>query len=169
IYLNHASMDVAVFGNFDVNGATFNADFQHGGWWYEYWSGDSLNVSNTSMSFTFSPGEYRLYTTVRLPKPDLSFVLGIGENGFDRNESLQIWPNPAADGVQIVYELPESGMTQIALHDLTGRILREAPVGFQSQGRHQWAFDLSDLPSGNYILRVQHASGTFSKPLVVRK
>jgi hypothetical protein len=168
LYLNHASMDVAVFGNFDVNTITFNADFQHGGWWYEYWSGDSLNVTNTAMSYTLGAGEYRLYTTVRLPKPNLDFVLDVAD-GFDRAMGLQIWPNPAEDQVQFAYDLPESGTTVVGLYDLSGREVRQIPAGFQNLGPHQMGFDLSDLPSGNYILRVQHASGTLSRPLVVRK
>jgi hypothetical protein len=94
-------MDVAVFGNFDVNTITFNADFQHGGWWYEYWSGDSMNVTNTAMQYTLGAGEYRLYTTTRLPKPNLDFVLETEEDLFAGTDPLQIWPNPAANTVKI--------------------------------------------------------------------
>ncbi|MEY3443650.1 MAG: hypothetical protein RLZZ519_1931, partial [Bacteroidota bacterium] len=169
IYLNHASMDVAVFGNFDVNTITFNADFQHGGWWYEYWSGDSMNVTNTAMQYTLGAGEYRLYTTTRLPKPNLDFVLETEDALFAGNDPLQIWPNPAANQVKIGYELPVSGSTSIGIYDLTGRLVNAIPAGFQTQGRHESAFDLTDLPSGNYIVRVQHETGTFSKPLVVRR
>ncbi len=169
IYLNHASMDVAVFGNFDVNTITFNADFQHGGWWYEYWSGDSMNVTNTAMQYTLGAGEYRLYTTTRLPKPNLDFVLETEEDLFAGTDPLQIWPNPAANTVKIGYELPGSGNVSIGIYDLTGRSILAIPAGFQTQGRHESAFDLTDFPSGNYIVRVQHEAGTFSKPLVVRR
>lgn len=168
-YLNDASMDVAVFGNFDVNPQTFNANFQHGGWWYEYWSGDSMNVSNTAMQFTFTTGEYRLYTTIRLPKPDTSFVLEVPEHRFGTQGDLQLWPNPAADQVQIAYDLPVSGTTSVGLYDLHGRLLRSIPHGWQVQGAHRLDFDLHDLPSGNYLIRVQHTDGTLSKPLVVQR
>ena len=167
-YLNDASMDVAVFGNFEVNTITFNADFQHGGWWYEYWSGDSLNVSNTAMQFTFTPGEYRLYTTMRLPRPDTSFVLDAEESPFATTAQLQLYPNPAAELVEVAYTLPVSGTTTVGLYDLQGRRLRDIPTGWQSQGEHRLHFDLNQLPSGHYLVRVQHAGGTLSKPLVVQ-
>lgn len=168
LYLNDASMDVAVFGNFEVNTITFNADFQHGGWWYEYWSGDSLNVSNTAMQFTFTPGEYRLYTTVRLPRPDTSFVLDAPERPFSTTAQLQLWPNPTADQVEVAYTLPVSGTTVVGLYDLQGRRLRDIPTGWQSAGDHRLQFDLTQVPSGHYLVRVQHAGGTLTQPLVVQ-
>ncbi len=164
-YLNHPSMDVAVFGNFNVTTTTFNADFQHGGWWYELWSGDSLDVTNTAMSYTLGAGEYRLYTTVRLPKPDLSFVLE-AEEALAIQNGLHVWPNPTSERIQFTYDLPESGTATVGLYDLSGRQVRAIPTGFQVMGLHQMAFDMSDLPAGNYILRVQHANGTLSRPVV---
>ena len=161
-------MDVLAMGNFDVTGSTFNADFQHNGWWYELWSGDSINVTNTAMSYTLGAGEYRLYTTTRLPKPNLDFVLDVAD-GMDHVVGLQIWPNPASDHVQFAYNLSEAGTTVVGLFDLSGRQMRNIPTGFQSTGAHEMAFDLNDLPSGSYILRVQHAAGTFTKPLVIRR
>jgi glycosidase len=165
LWLNHASMDVLVLGNFDVSTITFNADFQHTGRWYELWSGDSLDVTNTAMQYTLGAGEYRFYTTTRLPKPNLDFVLE-AEDALAIQNGLHVWPNPTSERIQFTYDLPESGTATVGLYDLSGRQVRTIPAGFQDMGLHQMAFDMSDLPAGNYILRVQHGSGTLSRPVL---
>lgn len=167
-YLDHSSMDVAVFGNFEVTSITFTADFQHTGWWYEYWTGDSIDVTNTAMQFTFAPGEYRLYTTVRLPKPDLTFVLG-NDAGWNQGNALRLWPNPASDALYVDYELSEPGETRVGIYDLMGRSILSLPANFQTQGTHRELLDVGGLPSGSYVVRVQHAAGVWTQPLVVRK
>jgi hypothetical protein len=167
IHLDGGNMDVAVYGNFGVGNETFNAGFTHTGWWYEYWTGDSLNVSNTSMSFTFSPGEYRLYTDVRLPLPDLNVVIGIDDRDPMADFDLQTWPNPAADVMGVRYNLPLSGSTEVALFDLTGRKVRQLLDGFQASGAHEFEISTAGLPAGNYLLRVRTEEGVKARPVVL--
>ncbi|HHB51935.1 MAG TPA: hypothetical protein ENK75_02650, partial [Saprospiraceae bacterium] len=42
VHLNSDDLNITVLGNFNVNNAAINPAFQHTGWWYEYFSGDSL-------------------------------------------------------------------------------------------------------------------------------
>ena len=37
-----------------------------GGRWYEYFSGDSVDITNTREKMAFLPGEYRIYTTKKI-------------------------------------------------------------------------------------------------------
>ncbi len=66
IRLYHATMDASVLGNFDMTQQTVTVPFSSTGWWYEYMTGDSINVTGASMPITLAPGEYRIYT---LPHP----------------------------------------------------------------------------------------------------
>ena len=52
------SMDAVVFSHFGVDNANAFAGFPSTGWWYEFFSGDSINVSNVNMSLEFGPGDY---------------------------------------------------------------------------------------------------------------
>ena len=47
---------------------TNNWLFNIQGWWYEYFSGDSINVTG-NYNFTLEPGEYRVYTDQKLNIP----------------------------------------------------------------------------------------------------
>ncbi|MCK4746195.1 MAG: Por secretion system protein, partial [Bacteroidales bacterium] len=44
IEINHSDMDVRIIGNFDVVEQPGSPSFSHTGWWYDYFSGDSINV-----------------------------------------------------------------------------------------------------------------------------
>ncbi len=58
--------DVEVVGNFDIVNQTATVTFPSTGTWYDNITGNSLNVSSTSMSLTLAPGEYHLYSNVKL-------------------------------------------------------------------------------------------------------
>ena len=60
---------VTIVGNFDVVNQTLPAYFQHTGTWYDYLSGQSMNVTNANMTFNLQPGEYHIYTNQQLPAP----------------------------------------------------------------------------------------------------
>ena len=58
--------DVEVVGNFDVVSITSNITFPSTGTWYDNITGNTLNVTNTTMSITLAPGEYHLYSNTAL-------------------------------------------------------------------------------------------------------
>ena len=63
MWLKHNTMDVTVLGNFDIITQEVDPAFPNTGKWYEFFTGDSLEVSNPTQPISFLPGEYRLYTT----------------------------------------------------------------------------------------------------------
>ncbi len=63
INLVHPDLSVTVIGNFDIYGASVNPQFTFPGRWYDFISGDSISVSNTSDPIYLEPGEFRIYTS----------------------------------------------------------------------------------------------------------
>ena len=57
INLNHAEMNVVVIGNFDVNQGSIVPAFNHTGKWYEFFTGDSLDVTSLTASVELAAGE----------------------------------------------------------------------------------------------------------------
>ncbi len=72
IEINHASMDVRIIGNFGVESLSVNPSFSKSGWWYGYFEGDSIDVSDLQEPIMLGPGEYRLFTSKRLILPDIT-------------------------------------------------------------------------------------------------
>ena len=71
IHLRHESMDVTVIGNFDTYPQTIDPAFTQTGTWYDYFSGEALEVTDVHMPIELDKSEYRIYTTVQLETPDL--------------------------------------------------------------------------------------------------
>jgi hypothetical protein len=71
LILNGTTMDAVVVGNFDVISINMIPGFTHSGTWYDYFTGEAINVTNTAASFSYAAGEYHLYTDQPLPLPDL--------------------------------------------------------------------------------------------------
>jgi pullulanase/glycogen debranching enzyme len=72
VNMNHSSMNGVSLANFAVTTQSALPLFQHAGWWYEYFSGDSLNVTNGLAPISLAPGEYRIYTDVKLAQPEIT-------------------------------------------------------------------------------------------------
>jgi len=71
IEINHADMDVRIIGNFDVTEGNINPNFSQTGIWYDYFSGEEINITNVSENITLDAGEYRIYTTKQLTTPEV--------------------------------------------------------------------------------------------------
>ncbi|MCT4601849.1 MAG: alpha-amylase family glycosyl hydrolase [Marinifilum sp.] len=71
IEINDNDMDVRIIGNFDVKKGNISANFSKTGTWYDYFSGQEINVTATDASIALHPGEYHIYTTKQLTQPNV--------------------------------------------------------------------------------------------------
>ncbi len=167
IWLNSKDMDVDIIGNFDVIDHNATPDFQKTGWWYDYFSGDSINVTNTQVQIKLAPGEYRLYTTKRLKRPD--FILGVPQHEQNiAGGDLVIYPNPATTGIDLKWNLKRPASGEISLFDLTGRQVRLLYKGNFKQGTGTRHFYLGGLHQGLYFLVMNTGEKQWVKKLMVQ-
>jgi hypothetical protein len=83
---------------------------------------------------------------------ELTVNVGLAENALGR--SLNVFPNPASDVVNVSFETMNSGEVQIRLVDVQGREIRV--VNEKVNGNtYQKAISVKALSSGMYILEVQ--------------
>jgi len=116
LILNGTDMDVVVAGNFQVTPMTMTPGFTHTGTWYDYFSGETVEVTDLDAGVDFAPGGYHLWTDVALETPEN--ILGIAEARAPA--AFTIAPNP---GRQAALLLPEAatGPMEVRILDLTGR------------------------------------------------
>ena len=70
MWLTHSSMDVVIALNMGVTGFDMAPGFTKNGTWYDYFTGEAINVTNASgHTIYFEPGDYRVFTSVALPAP----------------------------------------------------------------------------------------------------
>ncbi len=144
IEINHADMDVRIIGNFDVESLTVNPAFSNSGWWYSYFQGDSINVSDPQAPISLEPGEYRIYTSKRLVKPEI--VASIGSYEIPDN-TFQVYPNPVQG---LLYMDPVPDPSRLTLFDSSGQVI----LSLELEGGQDHA-DLGGLVPGLYILSRQ--------------
>lgn len=154
IHLNDASMNVTILGNFDIVGSTIYPSFQHTGWWFDYFTGDSLNVTNVTAGIFFQPGEYRLYTDVKLPQPDLG---NVGINDPINTQSLSLLqnvPNPFSEITTIDFYIPKQGLARLEVYDLYGRLVKVVTDKYFPQGYYTVDLPASDFAEGIYFCKL---------------
>ena len=57
-------MNATIIGNFDIVERSISPSFQNVGMWYNYFSGDSIDVTDTHISMALQPGEFHIFTTI---------------------------------------------------------------------------------------------------------
>ena len=82
------------------------------------------------------------------------------------NWNLQLFPNPTKDEIQLKYNLSKEEKMQIALYDLTGKLILEKDAGTKNAGENQDNLDLRQLPAGTYICRISGKSNSISKQII---
>jgi len=70
IVIEHSTMNVVIIGNFDVKTQNATPKFNKPTTWYDYFSGRSL--TNTDSVFILQPGEYHIFTTVKLENTNIN-------------------------------------------------------------------------------------------------
>lgn len=152
----HSTMDAVAVGNFDVASQTKDIYFSHTGTWYEYFTGQSITVNNTTISVALDAGEYRLYTDVNIPGGTSEFSV----NEYDL-EDLMVYPNPSSGLFTI--NLKEEAVL-IELYNNAGA---KIPVTF-NQDLNQVKV-VKNVSEGVYYLHILTTSNSnYFKPLIIQ-
>jgi 1,4-alpha-glucan branching enzyme len=169
IHINDPSMNVTILGNFDVSDGSISPVFQSTGKWYEFFTGDSLNVTDTGAQISLQPGEYRLYTSKKLPRlSDLITSVQNREIIPVRYRLDQNYPNPFNPSTLISYQLPANSFVTLKVYDVLGREVATLVNENQWAGVHKVEFN-KPLASGVYFYRIEAGKFVESKKMVLLK
>ncbi len=167
-----SSMKVKIVGNFGVFQGSMVPNFSQTGMWYDYFTGDSLTVTNLTASIPLAPGEYHIYTNVKLPAPDLSIPTDVRENNFSLVNDYKLeqnYPNPFNPSTQIDYQIPKSGFVTLKVYDILGREVATLVNHEKRAGKYSIVFNNSNLSSGIYFYRLQAGSYTEVRKMMLLK
>jgi hypothetical protein len=86
----------------------------------------------------------------------------------DGLELLGSFPNPARSQATVRFAVPEqtTGDVQLELYDLLGRQVKTIPAA-EASGRVEQTLDVSDLPSGTYLLRLSAGGQTQTQQVTI--
>ncbi len=170
--LSNDTMNVIILGNFNIIQNAIDPDFDHPGMWYEYFSNDSINVTNVDTLFDFEPGEYRLYSDVRLK--DAPADTGQPEPiDTATGNSVSVYPTLSRDGrVTFRVETLTNDFLEIYIFDLNGKAIWT----YQEYGMREGVKDIlwdgtteagSLVTNGVYIYRINRFGNTEEGRLIM--
>jgi len=149
-----------IVGNFDVVPRTVNLSFVHPGTWYDYFSGEELNVE-AAVNITLAPGDFRIYTDRRVENPAEGILTGFEEEDQELAEAFVLgraYPNPFNPVINLPFHLGSRTAITVNIYDISGRLVdsilnAELEAGDHSvtwSGRQRSGIQ---LPSGVYIVK----------------
>jgi hypothetical protein len=159
IFLNDNELNVAVFANVGTTSTTVeNPAFQHIGFWFEYYTGDTLFVgSGVPTSFTLDAGEYRLYLDKVVALPDYVQLPVAEPSGIVSYLSIQ--PNPVQDFFRLNLLLNENTDLYLEMQGVSGNVLYSNKFDNLSAGPQQLQLNAVAWQSGIYFVVVRDAKG----------
>ncbi len=129
--------------------------------WYK------LNYHSPVLSIMFTdqiagPGSVHIKTVAYAKK----YPLGVTNISLIEN-SLQLYPNPATDELNVNFEASNNENVRVSLIDIVGKevaVLSNAPVN----GSQSIRYNTSAFPKGVYMVRVQSGAETLTKKVVLQ-
>jgi 1,4-alpha-glucan branching enzyme len=155
IRLVDEDLQVVLFGNFgltDLNNASLS--FPNPGTWYNYFTGEEINVIGNSMTFRLRANEFMLFTNKKLPTPEGDILMedlitSIEKEDVDLSE-FNLYPVPANSRLYVV--VPEQLLvSNFRIVDVTGRVVRE---GSSITLDNILQLDIAEFKAGLYIFEI---------------
>jgi hypothetical protein len=157
--LNNPTMNALVAVNIDVNSQDKILYFQNNGWWYEYFTGDSLEIT-VNTNITLNPGEYRIYTNVKLDQPVIQNTVDIEEFKMAEWE-VNIYPNPSCHFIKVSHNSKSNKPLSYAIVNTKGEIvLSEKPLVNENH------INIENLKKGNYFLIIRQNNQIVTKEFI---
>lgn len=138
--LSSPDLNATALGNFDVKPGNINPKFQHLGLWYDYFTGDSINITDVQSSILLNPGEFHLY----FDKKIIDSSVPVHE--IEESNKIQVFPNPAKDIIEI--GLPENKLIiKWNVFDINGKNIKiEKNLGNK--------INITNLKAGIYFIKI---------------
>jgi hypothetical protein len=126
IHLYTADSNAVTVGNFNVLPRQYTLNFPHDGKWFEAFSGDSVVISNQSLSLNMAPGDYKLYFDFKPELPEEPVVIDTPSTPIDSSASngvVSFYPNPTQGTLKAFVKLTRDSDVLISLFTPMGKVV----------------------------------------------
>jgi hypothetical protein len=159
--LTGPAFNATVVGNFAVSTQSVYPNFQHAGTWYDYFTGDSIVVSNPTTPMSFQPGEWHVYTDQKL-----TAAAFMGGTEVPAIKPYALYPNPTDGPLSVLLDVPSGQVGLLTINDVQGRTVLQQSI--ESQGVEMHELDLTALPAGIYVLHIEAGAAAYTERIVKR-
>lgn len=153
IELNHSEYNVRIVANLSLTSQVVNVNFNHTGWWYSLFEGDSLYVTEQVVPITISPGDYRMFSSKKMP----GFVSSVDTTTRAKSE-IVLFPNPVDDKLNIKTELD---IDKMFVYSMEGVKCMEQ--------LYSSTINVGHLPAAQYIIQFKLSDGSFKSKRFMKR
>jgi hypothetical protein len=118
---------------------------------------------------SYGRGMFRSTTLTSQNNPSCKLTSGIIENKPVTLNRVNLYPNPVSDQLYLDLDLAKSGNVTIRVIDLLGRQMLKNDLGNQNLGKVKHIANVSQLPTGTYIVTIETALGMDTRPIVITR
>lgn len=159
VKLNEATNYALVIGNFNTKTQIATPVFQKFGMWYEYFSGDSIRITDVNMALNLPAGEYRIYTTEKMKRPGNLLPASV-----DRyNVHYSVYPNPGQNRLMVAMH-DDRRIDHVVIKNISGQVIqsswRNADSSLAEVELHE------NTPAGIYFIHVTTEGNVYTSKYV---
>jgi len=127
-----------------------------------------FRIENNSFAFCGEAGNSYFWIVKTGPDPVLNGINEPPEVYYpDEIQLHDIFPNPFNSTATINYVLPRRISIELGVYDLMGRKLNMLENMYKHAGKHQFIWDARDVPSGQYLIRLETQEETNTKNVML--
>ncbi|TAH21914.1 MAG: DUF4961 domain-containing protein [Cytophagales bacterium] len=168
--LQSPTLNMVVLGNFGLKNSDFKINFPNVGTWYDYFTGESIEVLEKEANLFLNRGQFHILTNKKLPTPEKNLVpwtlaakvVAVEDTKFEN--TVLIYPNPAYSQVQIRFSQAVKGTVKVSLKEISGKTLKSWTLNLLNE--HE-SIDLQDVKAGFYFMEIEQNGKKVVKKLVV--
>jgi hypothetical protein len=126
----------------------------------------SIKFGNSTMILNELNGTVTTWDISDINNYDFSSSAGLSDQMNIENSTLQLFPNPSSNLVNIQFSGVQVGNIVIDILDVNGKEIQEVYRGaHQGQQTHQW---LSNSIKGTYYCRIATDTKVITKPVIIQ-
>ena len=169
--------ELFLIGNFDIVPLTQVPGFPSTGVWYDFFSGDSIEVTNLDAEATLAQGEFFVFSNEPFFEPqtsrpfrDIYGAFTSVEEPALSTEALRLTPNPSQGSFTLHYTLERPSHLRVELLDLQGRVLDTLYDAPQAVGTHTLRHQAEgQLSQGLYFVRLSTEAEVIAQKLLIER
>jgi glycosidase len=168
--LQSPNLNMVILGNFGLRNADFKVNFPNTGTWFDYFTGESIEVIDKEANLFLQRGQFHILTNKKLPTPERNLVLwtlaakvvAVEDAKFEH--TILLYPNPAHHQVQIRFSQAIKGTVKVSLKEISGKTLRNWQ--FNLLNEHE-SIDLQGITTGFYFMEIDYNNKKVVKKLII--
>ncbi|MCV9386530.1 alpha-amylase family glycosyl hydrolase [Reichenbachiella ulvae] len=156
ISISHPDVNIVVVGNFGLESTEINPHFTKDGTWYDYLTGQEIEVKDfENFELTVPAEDFRIFTSSVIENyiEESALVLGVNEGIIEGNSNWVLYPNPVKEWLTIETEILMSG---ISVFNMMGKVVMEQELFEKTR---KTSMEVSSLEAGIYLIRLSDAQG----------